>query len=113
MDLLHYISPEVIGAAGAVVTALLSLIPFFGASDQRRNLTALVTLFILALFFGDHSQFTSVASGTQYLFEILLTSLVLYKSVLQSLVVEPIKYAIAKRNYQYRAKMMVSKNIFE
>ncbi len=87
------LSPASIGILGSVVTAVLTLIPILGATDLRRNITAIVVLIAGVFMFGDVT-FTDIVGFANTFALAVVFALSTYKMFLQNLLVKPAQKAL-------------------
>lgn len=87
-------TPEVLGIAGSVVIALLSLVPALGATDQRRNILAIVVLLFAALL-ASGFEFTTWQVFLVIFGKAALSALVAYKMFIQNFILIPAQKAVA------------------
>jgi glucan phosphoethanolaminetransferase (alkaline phosphatase superfamily) len=89
-----------LGILASVVTGLLTLIPALGATDLRRNVTAIVVL-VAGVFFYSGYEYTTVTDLAVTLVSAGVSALTTYKMFLQTLVIEPVKGILADKSDTY------------
>lgn len=85
------LSAEILGVLGAFVAGLLSLIPALGATDLRRNITALVVIIVGAIVWGGIVFTSNINADIKELLSIAVYAVVTYKIFVQNFVVKPIQ----------------------
>jgi hypothetical protein len=98
------LSTEILGILAAFVAGLLSLIPALGATEIRRNLTAIIVL-VLGMFFYGGFEYTTLAAFVKYFITAAVYAVVTYKIFVQNFIEKPAQRAIAARNPSYASKM--------
>lgn len=98
------LTTEALGVVVAVIAGLLSLVPALGATDLRRNITALVVLILASFMWGGY-HYVSVAQTVMFLLNAGVYAVITYKLVLQNFVVNPAQRALARNSDSYRVSM--------
>lgn len=97
------ISTELVGLLASLTAGIFTLIPALGATDQRRALTALVTI-TLGVLLQHGLGFASWSEFGETLATAAIYAVVSYKLVLQPLVLPTIAKAVTKRTTVYAAQ---------
>lgn len=96
------LSTQALGILAAFVTGLLTLIPYLGATDFRRNLTAIVVL-VIGVFAYTAYEFTTFQNLFVTVIQAAVYAVVTYKFFLQNIIIPPVERTIASFSPRYAA----------